>query len=106
MITTHVLDTTRGKPAAGVKVALLRQGVEIGSGSTDADGRLKTLSEGLTLEPGHYQLVFQTGAWFAERDITAFHPEITVTFELAAGEAHIHVPLLLSPFGFTTYRGS
>ena len=102
-ITTHVLDTARGRPAAGVPVVLERavgSGWEaVGSGATDADGRARDL---LTSAPedGHYRLRFDIGAY------SRFFPEVTVTFVVEGGEDHYHVPLLLSPFGYSTYRGS
>jgi 5-hydroxyisourate hydrolase len=105
-ITTHVLDTARGCPAAGVAVVLERavgSGWDfVGRGTTDADGRA---SELLTSAPsgGHYRLTFDTGAYFGD---SSFYPEVSVTFAVAPGEEHYHVPLLLSPFGYSTYRGS
>jgi 5-hydroxyisourate hydrolase len=111
-ITTHVLDTAHGRPAAGVRVALERLENRndwrlVGRGETDADGRLRTLMpEAESAPPGIYRLTFDTAAYFATQGITAFHPHVTVTFEVVQGEAHYHVPLLLSPFGYTTYRGS
>lgn len=111
-ITTHVLDTARGRPAAGVPIVLEVFGPrdewqEIGRGVTDADGRLKTLlSDTQPLTAGTYRLVFDTQAYFESQRTRGFYPEVTVAFEVADGEAHYHVPLLLSPFGYSTYRGS
>lgn len=111
-ITTHVLDTARGRPAAGVRVVLEQIGARdewrvVGRGVTDADGRIGTLmAESIVPLPGVYRLVFETRAYFDTQQIRAFYPHIIVTFEVAEGEAHHHVPLLLSPFGYTTYRGS
>ena len=103
MITTHVLDTAQGKPAAGVPVRLeLRepQGwTLLGEGATDADGRLRTLVRG-AFRAGTYRLTFDT------RARSSFFPEVTIVFEAADTAAHYHVPLLLSPFGYSTYRGS
>ena len=112
MISTHVLDTAQGRPAAGVGIVLERAAgaVEwhtIGSGRTDADGRLKTLwptSEPLTA--GVYRLTFDTARYFAETGTASFYPHVVIVFEAVAGETHYHVPLLLNPFGYTTYRGS
>lgn len=108
MITTHVLDTTRGLPAAGVEVRLESvhggQWHEVGRGHTDANGRLTT-TEGHT-KPGFYRLTFETGSWFRGQGMRAFHPSVMVVFEVVESDAHIHVPILLSPFGYTTYRGS
>lgn len=110
MITTHVLDTTRGRPADGVSVRLdVVEGAgwrELARGTTDTDGRLRTLTEGVTLRPGRYRLTFETGAWFRRHGGVSFHPAIDVLFEITDPEEHVHVPLLLSPFGYTTYRGS
>jgi 5-hydroxyisourate hydrolase len=105
-ITTHVLDTSLGGPAAGVPVSLERatqSGWElIGRDKTDADGRA---SELLISAPaaGRYRLTFGTGEYFGGE---GFFPEVSVTFAVEAGEHHYHVPLLLSPFGYSTYRGS
>jgi 5-hydroxyisourate hydrolase len=111
-ITTHVLDTARGQPAAGVPV-VLEQHAEgaswrlVGRGVTDTDGRLRTLlSEGVPLSAGAYRLLFDTRRYFAAAGIRTFYPEVIVVFEVLGDEAHYHVPLLLSPFGYTTYRGS
>lgn len=102
MVTTHVLDTASGRPAAGVGVRLERaDGTLVGEGRTDDDGRLRDLG---APEPGEHRLVFATGEWFAAAGREAFWPEVVVTFTL--GEGHHHVPLLLSPFGYSTYRGS
>ena len=111
-ITTHVLDTARGVPAAGVDVALEWRAPSgdwqlMGQGVTDPDGRLRTLmAEAGSAPPGVYRLRFATGTYFESHGTPAFHPHITVTFEIIDGEAHHHVPLLVSPFGYTTYRGS
>lgn len=109
MITTHVLDTALGKPAAGVPVVLeLRAGAAwqpVGRGETDADGRLRTLSPAATAA-GTYRISFDTAAYFARTGTAAFYPEINVVFEVRDSAAHYHVPLLLSPFGYSTYRGS
>lgn len=111
MITTHVLDLDSGKAAAGVRVALLAVRNEsrtaVATGITDDDGRLRDLvpsSRGLV--EGTYELVFESGAWFSARGKACFHPRVVVTFEVTDAAAHYHVPLLLSPFGYTTYRGS
>jgi 5-hydroxyisourate hydrolase len=108
-ITTHVLDTSLGKPAPAVPVILERQmqGGEwrvIGRGETDADGRLKSLAS--EIEPGIYRLTFDTGMYFRERHIENFYPEATIVFEVRDAAQHYHVPLLLSPYGYSTYRGS
>jgi 5-hydroxyisourate hydrolase len=102
-LSTHVLDTALGRPAAGVRVTLLRGDSEVGSGSTDADGRLRDLTP--SVQPGTYTLVFATGPYFESTSRPMFYPEVRVTF-VVADEKHYHVPLLLAPFGYSTYRGS
>ena len=100
-LSTHVLDTSRGRPAAGVPVRLEDAlGDVLGEGVTDADGRVGRL--GADLDPGAYVLRFDTGAYLGPE---AFYPEVAVTFRIVADEHH-HVPLLLNPFGYATYRGS
>ena len=110
-ITTHVLDTARGCAAAGVRVSLEQTDADdswkpVAKGVTDADGRLRTfMAEGTLPVSGTYRLVFDTGAYFASQGVAAFYPHVTVAFTVA-GEPHYHVPLLLSPFGYSTYRGT
>ena len=108
-LSTHVLDATAGRPAAGVPVRLERRGPDGWSpaetGETDEDGRLR-LGSGQGFEPGIYRITFGSGAYFAARGASSFYPEVAVTFEMTAGGGHYHVPLLLSPFGYSTYRGS
>jgi len=101
MVTTHVLDTARGRPAAGVPVSLRRDDDVLAVAVTDADGRIDDLGPD-ALEEGIYQLVFDVAA-YAEDE--GFFPEVTITFRVADVRHH-HVPLLLSPFGYSTYRGS
>ena len=105
-ITTHVLDTSRGVPAAGVPVTLERgpDWDEVGSGRTGDDGRLAEL--GSPDPAGVYRLRFDTGAYFKAAGTRAFFPEVTVQFTIEQPSEHFHVPLLLSPFGYSTYRGS
>ena len=108
-ITTHVLDTSLGKPAAGVAAKLDRlvdgKAETIGSGVTNADGRIGDLLEG-PINTGRYRLTFDTASYFAERGLKGFFPEVIIVFEIADATQHHHVPLLLSPFGYSTYRGS
>lgn len=111
-ITTHVLDTARGLPARGVPVTLerLTEGVRprvLGRGRTGDDGRLcDLLRPGHVLEPGTYRLTFDTAAYFAAADTPAFYPSVQVTFTVGdLGRPH-HVPLLLSPYGYSTHRGA
>jgi 5-hydroxyisourate hydrolase len=129
-LSTHVLDATSGRPAAGVPVRLERRGPDgwspVGAGQTDADGRLRlaggaegresgqagqagqefAAGSGPGFEPGVYRITFGTGAYFQARGVTSFYPEVTVTFEMTGPGEHYHVPLLLSPFAYSTYRGS
>jgi 5-hydroxyisourate hydrolase len=103
-LSTHVLDTALGRPAVGVRIVLESDGgVPIGEGTTDADGRLPTL--GSELGAGAYRLHFDTAAYYARSGVTGFYPEVVVTFSVSADE-HYHVPLLLAPHGYATYRGS
>lgn len=111
MLSTHVLDTSRGVPAAGVHVILQRisgsESHEIAREVTDPDGRVRDLLGGRgKLESGDYRITFETGAYFAGVGIEAFYPSISVTFTVRDPMQHHHVPLLLSPYGFSTYRGS
>jgi 2-oxo-4-hydroxy-4-carboxy-5-ureidoimidazoline decarboxylase len=110
-ITTHVLDTSLGRPAGGVAVRLERREgtawIELGRGATDADGRCRNLlPEGTTLQPAVYRLGFDSAAYFGARGVPTFYPEVSVVFEVREPAQHHHVPLLLSPFGYSTYRGS
>ena len=110
-ITTHVLDTSAGRPAAAVSILLEQQTPggwrEAGKGATDDDGRcLDLLAEAETLEKGAYRLTFGSGPYFAARGVATFFPEVSIVFEVSHPEEHHHVPLLLSPFGYSTYRGS
>ncbi len=106
-VSSHVLDTSRGRPAAGVAVRLERSGRDswepIADSVTDSDGRVARLGDG-PLTPGLFRLVFGTGQYYARRDVDSFYPEVVVSFLVDDG--HYHVPLLLSPFGYSTYRGS
>ncbi len=104
-VTTHVLDSSVGRPAAGVAVELQdARGSVIDTGVTDADGRVSALGPDL-LAPAAYRLVFDTGAYFAATGTPTFYPRVVLDFTVADG-AHDHVPLLLSPFAYSTYRGS
>jgi len=105
-LSTHVLDAATGRPAAAMTVELAvytGNWVQLKSGVTDADGRLGL---GALDGAGSYRLTFGTGPWFAARGIEAFYPEVAITFEVTAPDEHYHVPLLLSPFAYSTYRGS
>jgi 5-hydroxyisourate hydrolase len=109
-LSTHVLDAVSGTPAADVTVTLAARSSADGSwrdvanGSTDADGRIRDLAPS-GLPSGTYRLVFDTGAYFSATGQTGFWPEVAITF-VVSDERHYHVPLLLSPYAFSTYRGS
>ena len=108
-ITTHILDVASGRPAAGVAVVLERSEgkswAPVGRGQTNDDGRCTDLmSDALTV--GQYRIGFDTGGYFTRRGEHTFYPEVKIVFEVAAADEHYHVPLLLSPFGYSTYRGS
>jgi 5-hydroxyisourate hydrolase len=113
-ISTHVLDTSIGRPAAGIRVRLEKwerpEGNDwriVGSGEANGDGRVPNLvPEGTSITPGEFRLTFDTRRYFAASSTATLYPSVTIVFEVAAGQTHYHVPLLLSPFGYTTYRGS
>jgi 5-hydroxyisourate hydrolase len=111
-ISTHVLDTARGVPARDVPVRLEWQESPdhwrlLASASTDQDGRCsQLLPEKPNLPVGHYRLSFDTERYFAAHKIRGLYPLVQITFAVRAGEAHFHIPLLLSPCGYTTYQGS
>ncbi|TCK00297.1 hydroxyisourate hydrolase [Nocardia alba] len=102
-VSTHVLDAVRGVPAAGVAVWLVRGERRLTEALTDADGRVSALAAGL--DAGDYRLFFDTGSYFAAQGIETFYPEVCVAFTVGE-QSHLHVPLLLSPFAYSTYRGS
>jgi 5-hydroxyisourate hydrolase len=111
MITTHVLDTALGRPAAGVPITLevaeAHGWVPVGSGATDADGRLRTLfADDTPRRAGTFRLRFDTASYYAASGQVGFYPVVEVVFEVRDPSGHHHVPLLLSPFGYSTYRGS
>ncbi len=102
-ISTHILDTANGKPAAGIRVHLLLENRRIGVGTTDGDGRIRALlPEGATLKAGSYRLLFEIGDYFPQ----GFYPEVSIAFTVRDEARDYHVPLLICPFGYTTYRGS
>jgi 5-hydroxyisourate hydrolase len=109
-ITTHVLDTSRGCPAAGIGVKLHRKIGEnwlaVGEGRTDANGRCNDLMKDGLAEAGTYRLVFHAADYFRTRQDETFYSDIPIVFEVRDPGAHYHVPLLISPFGYSTYRGS
>ena len=108
-ITTHVLDTASGRPASGIAVRLERSGATasapLARATTDGDGRVRDwLPAGVSA--GRYRLVFETGPWFRAAGQDTLYPEVIVDFEILDGAPHYHLPLLLAPFGYSTYRGS
>ena len=110
-ISTHVLDLAAGRPAAGVAIRLDHHDgsrwLPIGDGKTNNDGRLLTLvAAAMPLPAGKYRLLFDIGAYFASRQIDTFYPRAVIEFLAADQAAHYHVPLLVSPYGYSTYRGS
>jgi 5-hydroxyisourate hydrolase len=110
-ITTHVLDLARGKAAAHIAVVLEHQAgtdwKKLGSAHTNADGRAENLlPPGTSVESGVYRLRFNTGQYFDDLRVAHFYPEVIIVFDLAHTTEHYHVPLLLSPFGYSTYRGT
>lgn len=109
-ITTHVLDTSIGKPAAEILVQLFRidgdQPILIGASATDRDGRAREIGTGWELLRGRYRLHFEVASYFTAQDKQIFYPEVSIDFLIEDVQAHYHVPLLISPFGYSTYRGS
>jgi 5-hydroxyisourate hydrolase len=111
-VSTHVLDVAQGKPAASVPVRLERrehngQWDPVGSGTTDADGRCpQLLPDDDALRPGLYRLAFDTASYHHSQRVEGLYPIVEITFQAREGDSHFHIPLLLSPFSYTTYRGS
>src|SRR5260221_14036852 len=111
-ISTHVLDTTLGKPAARVPGRLERRKKDgslqtLGSSETDADGRCtQLLAESQSLEEGLYRLVFDTATYYAAQNVSGLYPVVEITFEVRKGESQFHIPFVLSPNGYTTYPGN
>lgn len=111
-VSTHVLDTAHGRPAEGLRIlfetATANGGWErVGAATTDDDGRAPDLiADDAGVDAGVYRMTFETGDWFAQRAVAAFYPRVRVEFEITDADQHHHVPLLLSPFGYSTYRGS
>lgn len=111
-ITTHVLDTALGRPAKGIAVRLERRidggedWVALAKGTTDADGRAAELLSSAVIERGVYRIVFETAPYFEETGRESFYPYVSVVFRIERANEHYHVPLLLNPFGYSTYRGS
>lgn len=109
-ITTHVLDTVTGRPAAGLNVTLFRQTgndwAQIAQGTTNEDGRITDWLSGHSREKGTYKVDFDTGAWFQQQQRPRFYPQVSIVFAIEQPDEHYHIPLLLSDHGYTTYRGS
>lgn len=117
-LSTHILDTSRGKPASEVPVTLYRQGsgqtwTKIGAGITDGDGRFReffavapTEAAQTGLQAGVYKLHFEVGSYFRSRNVDSLYPFIEIVFAVADPKQHYHIPLLLNPYGYSTYRGS
>jgi len=111
-ITTHILDTTLGKPAAGISVVLEMQNEnggwkELARGTTNSDGRIfDLLPENFSLEQGFYSLIFDTKSYYQALGLRSLYPVVPIIFEIENPKSHFHIPLLLSPFGYSTYRGS
>jgi 5-hydroxyisourate hydrolase len=107
-ISTHVLDTARGRPAPGLPIRLEKRDsdgwTKVDGGITNADGRVSLMPDGIAA--GVYQMTFDTGAYFEKEGVVGFYPYVAVVFEISAADQHYHVPLLLSPYGYSTYRGS
>ena len=104
-LSSHVLDAVTGTPAIGVAITLTdTAGAVLAEATTDDDGRVKSLGDALA--PGVYRLRFDTAAYFAAQAVTAFYPEIVIAFEITEPSSHYHVPVLLSPYAYSTYRGS
>lgn len=105
-ITTHILDASLGRPAADVRVLLeTGAGDAVAEGRTNSDGRVGELGPE-RLDPGHYRLRFEVAEYFAASGTPTFYPVVTIDFTVAEAEQHYHVPLLISPFAYSTYRGS
>ncbi len=105
-ITTHILDLVRGRPAAGVSVSLFQGSEEIARGLTNDDGRVAEWQPDFGISPGKYRLEFDVEPWFSARGEESFYEDVHISFRVVDASEHYHVPLLLSPFGYSTYRGS
>ena len=104
-LSTHVLDAVRGLPAVGVAVTLTGAGGDrIATGVTDSDGRIAAVAD--DLDAGVYRIAFDTGAWFTDQGVDGFYPEVVICFTIVDVARHHHVPVLLSPYAYSTYRGS
>jgi 5-hydroxyisourate hydrolase len=108
-LSTHVLDTSEGKPAKGITTYLEKESnggwIAFGNGKTDDDGRIKNIAGDNKISPGIYRLTFDTQSYFTTKKQKCFYPKVVIEFEIS-DESHYHVPLLISGFGYSTYRGS
>jgi len=107
-LSSHILDLQHGLPGHGLEVSVFsfEPRVLLASGISDVDGRIREWSPSLLLKPGTYLASFDTGAWFATQQQATLYPKVEICFTVSAGQSHYHIPLLLSPFGYSTYRGS
>jgi 5-hydroxyisourate hydrolase len=109
-LTSHVLDTARGRPAAGMELHIERLDRDgwnpVAQGTTNDDGRVPDLFTAATFTKGTYRATFATGDWLRANDLPVFYPEATVVFVVGDPTEHYHIPLLISPYGYSTYRGS
>ncbi len=105
-LSTHVLDTSRGRPAEGIRITLeATDGASLGEGVTDTDGRVGSIGPE-RMDAGDYRLRFASGDYFTAQGEAGFYPEVVIVFTITDGDQHYHVPVLLNPFGYSTYRGS
>ena len=105
-ITTHILDLIKGKPAIGVTVSLYSEDKRISVGKTNGDGRVEEWQQPFEINAGRYRLEFDVGLWFTSKGESTFYEDVQISFRIENTSEHYHVPLLLSPYGYSTYRGS
>lgn len=105
-ITTHILDLATGRPAAGVSLRLFGPAGQITTGKTDDDGRVNQWDEAFSISPGKYRIEFDVEPYFEAKNSTSFYEDVHIAFRINEPSEHYHVPLLLSAFGYSTYRGS
>lgn len=105
-VTTHILDLVRGQPATGIAVRLYQEASLLGSGITNEDGRVTDWDQAFVISAGRYRLEFDVEPWFRARGEASFYEDVHISFRIESADEHYHVPLLLSPFGYSTYRGS
>lgn len=105
-VTTHILDLVAGKPAVGVVVRLFAGETLLTQGMTNEDGRVEDWEESFSIDTGRYRLEFEVEPWFEQKGESSFYADVQIAFKVADPDQHYHVPLLLSPYGYSTYRGS